>query len=131
MFAGNDQTSLRWINLVPSNIFKLGTIRRLVIWAAQRAEAQPRRVQWVKRSRAPTHETGTMDHRSIECEGKSNPSDWERIDLAQLVRCERAALQKRNGLRVPIRSQSRGLPRARAVIDFRQGALPPEAPTDF
>ncbi len=24
MFAGNHQTSLRWINLVPSNIFKFG-----------------------------------------------------------------------------------------------------------
>jgi hypothetical protein len=46
-----------------------------------------------------------LDHRSVECRGKSNPSDHGQIDLAQLVRCERATVRRGNGLRVPIRSQ--------------------------
>jgi len=50
-------------------------------------------------------ERRNLDHRSVECEDKSNPPHLGRIDLEQFVRRERAIARKGKGLRTPIQSR--------------------------
>lgn len=46
-------------------------------------------------------ERRNLDHRSVECGDKSNPSDLGRIDLGQSVPANVRLFRKRNGLRLP------------------------------
>jgi hypothetical protein len=62
----------------------------------------PAEFSGIKRSRAPTQKTGTMQLGSPlgRMRRQSNPSDWERIDLGQLVPSERAIARKGKGPQV-------------------------------
>jgi hypothetical protein len=118
---------IKWINLAPSNIFKLRQNNSRV---TKDRSTTPQSSAGSSGAVLPRKkpERCNLDHRSVECGGNLTHRIGSELILDNWCRANVRLFEKEKGLRLPIRSQSRGLSRASAVPDFRQGALPPEAP---